>query len=70
MGIREGGGERGVESGRGEGRGGWRQGRGRGEGGGMGECGARMESGKVKSREAPDTWSKKGGVGRSRGFLK
>lgn len=53
-----------------EGRAKWRQGRGRGEWTGMGECGERMESGMVKSREAPDTWSKKGEVGRSRGFLK
>ena len=44
--------------------------RGMAEWSGMGECGERMESGKVKSREAPDTWSKKGGVGRSRRFLK
>ena len=59
-----------VEWRQGRGRGEWRQGRGRGEWSGMGECGERMESGKVKSREAPDTWSKKGGVGRSRRFLK
>lgn len=62
-----------MESGEGEETGGWRQGEegggregsggreGEGEGSGMGECGARMKSGKVKSREAPDTWSKKGG---------
>lgn len=72
MGIRKGGGRGsgvregeetgggGREGGRGERGSGGREGRERGSG--MGECGARMRVRKVKSREAPDTWSKKGGL--------